>query len=229
MRFLSDIYNLFFPELCITCEIPLTDNEFLICTECNYKLPFSNYTSLCNNPLEKSFNGRIPIKEATSLFIYNKKSLVQKLIHNLKYNGHQEIGDLLGKWLASEIINSNRFKEIDYIIPVPLHQKKLKQRGFNQLDTFGKRLSKELNIPYQTNLLQKVTNTKTQSKKSRFARMDKVETIFKLHPEKDFKNKHFLLIDDIITTGATIEACFNCLNQIENSTISIAVMAFTKM
>ncbi len=227
MHLLSDIYNLFFPESCFTCENPLTDNEKYICTSCSFNLPESHYTDLKNNTLEQTFKGRIPIKEATSLLLYSKKGIVQKLIHQLKYKNQQEIGVFLGKWLANEIKQSNRFKNLDYIIPIPLHKKRLKERGYNQLDLFGKTLSEELNIPYETQLLLKTTNTKKQSKKNRFARMEKQETVFKLNPYKDFSNKHFLLIDDIVTTGATIETCYSCLSQLKNIQISIAVMAFT--
>lgn len=227
MHLLLDIYNLFFPECCFICENTLTENEKYVCTTCNFKLPESNYTNLKNNVLEQIFQGRIPINEATSLLLYSKKGVVQKLIHQLKYKGKQEIGIFLGKWLAHKIQESSRFTDIDYIIPIPLHKKRFKERGYNQLDIFGKTLSKELNIPYETKLLQKTTNTKKQSKKNRFARMEKSETTFNINPYKDFSNKHFLLIDDIVTTGATIESCYLPLSKIKNIKLSIAVMAFT--
>jgi ComF family protein len=229
MQLLSDIYNLFFPELCYICSKPLTDNEKHLCTKCNLELPLCNYTNLKNNLLEKTFNGRIQIKQATALLEYHKNGNVQKLIHQLKYKGQKKIGVFLGRWLANEIKNSSRFKNIDYIIPVPLHKKRQKERGYNQLDLFGKSLSEILDIPFETRLLQKTKNTIKQSKKNRFARMEKTESIFSLNLYRDFKNKHFLLIDDVVTTGATVESCHNCLSQIENSKISIAVMAFTKM
>jgi ComF family protein len=228
MHILLDIYNLFFPEVCLSCSNVLTNNEKIICTNCNFNLPLSNYTNLKNNTLETSFKGRITIKDATSLLLYYKKGIVQKLIHQLKYKNQQEIGTFFGNWLGNEIKKSNRFKNLDYIIPVPLHKKRFQERGYNQLDYFGNALSQILEIPYETNLLKKVTNTKKQSKKNRFARMDKVETIFSLNNYKDFSGKHFLLIDDVITTGATIESCYTCLSKIENSEISIAVIAFTK-
>jgi len=228
MHILSDIYNLFFPEVCLSCSAVLTNNEKFICTNCNFDLPLCNYTNVKNNALEASFKGRIVIKDATSLLLYHKIGIVQKLIHQLKYKNQQEIGTFFGNWLGNEIKNSNRFENLDYIIPVPLHKKRFQERGYNQLDYFGNALSQILEIPYETNLLKKVTNTKKQSKKNRLARMDKVETIFSLNNYKDFSGKHFLLIDDVITTGATIESCYTCLSKIENSKISIAVIAFTK-
>jgi len=228
MRFLLDIYNLFFPKICLSCTSVLTDNENLICTYCNHNLPLTDYTSLENNPLQASFSGRILLEQATSLLFYHKIGIVQKLIHQLKYKGHQEVGTFLGNWLGNEMKINNRFNAIDYIIPVPLHHKRFKERGYNQLDYFGQSLSEKLQVPFEVNLLQKVTNTKKQSKKNRFARMHKVDTIFKLNANKDFSGKHILLIDDIITTGATIESCYDCLSKIKDVKISIAVMAYTK-
>lgn len=227
MHLFLDIYNLFYPELCLSCSEQLTDNEKIICTKCNLELPLTNFSNLENNPLKNTFKGRIDIQNATSLLLYHKKGIVQKLIHQLKYKNQQEIGSLFGNWLAYEIKKSNYFKDIDYIISVPLHKNRLKERGYNQLDYFGKSLSAILAIPYETNLLIKVDNTKKQSKKNRFARMEKAETIFKINPLPNFEGKHFLLIDDVITTGATIESCYACLSQIKNCKISIAVMAFT--
>ena len=228
MHFLSDIYNLFFPEVCLGCSEMLTENEKIICTKCNFNLPLCDYKNLKDNLLMTAFNGRVPLENAVSLMYYSKKGIVQNLIHNLKYKGHQEIGALFGTWLANEIKEKDSFKDIDYIILVPLHAKRFKERGYNQLDLFGEKLSEILDIPYETNLLLKTYHTTKQSKKNRFARMEKEKTIFRLNLHTNFNNKHFLIIDDIVTTGATIEACYDCLSALKNSKFSIAVMAFTK-
>ncbi len=229
MRFFKDISNLFFPNLCLSCSAILTQNEKYLCTTCRFELPVLSYTDLKNNALENIFTGRIPIEQATALLLYRKKGIVKELIYHLKYNGKQSIGYFFADWLGEEIKQSNRFKNIDYIVPVPLHSKRFKERGYNQLDFFGKRLSEILKIPYRKDILLKKSNTTKQSKKSRFARMEKKDAVFYLSPTIDLSNKHILLLDDIVTTGATIESCFYGLNQFDAIKVSIAVMAYTKM
>lgn len=228
MQFIKDIANLFFPKICLSCDMVLTTEEKVICSFCIFELPKANYSDLKDNPVEKIFFGRIKIESATALLLYAKKGNVQKLIHNLKYSGHQEIGVFIGNLLGNEIIASNRFRNIDGIIPVPLHKNKLKSRGYNQVTKFGEQLSKKLKAPYVKDILIRKTAAKTQSKKIRFDRWKNVTEMFFVQDLSTFKNKHVLLIDDIITTGATLEACCNELLKIKGIKISIAVMAFTK-
>ncbi len=228
MQFLKDIFNLFFPDVCLTCKNQLLKNEVVICTSCRHDFPLTNYTNIANNHLEKQFFGRVPIKEATALFYFHKKGKIQQLIHELKYKNHQEIGSLLGNWLGEEIKNSKRFNNIDFIVPVPIHPKKLKKRGYNQLTTFGKTLKSVLEIPFiETELLRKDA-TETQTHKGRFDRWENVKNMFELKNTNVFENKHILLIDDVMTTGATLEACSNQLLKCKNCTISIVVMAYTE-
>jgi len=227
MTFLKDFVHLFFPELCLGCDEILNKNEKYLCINCLYDLPLSNYTNTKNNEVEKSFFGRVPITSATALLLYHKKSKVQQLIHQLKYKNKQQIGLFFGNWLGSEMVSSKRFNNIDYVIPVPLHKKKLKSRGYNQVEKFGKSLAKQLQAVYVDNLLVKITATKSQTKKHRVERFKNVNEIFYLNDLHFLKNKHVLLIDDIITTGATIEAC--CLELLKTNPIkiSIAAIAFT--
>ncbi|MBL4939263.1 MAG: ComF family protein, partial [Lutibacter sp.] len=168
MIFLKDIFNLFFPEVCLCCHEHLVNNETIICLVCRHDLPLTNFSFEKDNLVEKSFYGRIPIENATALFYFSKKGKVQQLIHELKYNKQQQVGTLAGNWLGSEMAESNRFERMDCIIPVPLHQKKLKSRGYNQVTTFGKSLAKILNITYDETILVKISSTKTQTKKLRF-------------------------------------------------------------
>lgn len=224
---LKNIFNLFFPELCLICNSSLIVSNQLICVSCRSNLPITNFCNWSPNEVEKSFYGRVDIISGTSLFYFNRKGNVQKLIHQLKYKKQQKIGTLLGYWLGEAILNSGRFKKLDGIIPVPLHKNKLKKRGYNQVTTFGLSLSKILKIPLLENILIRVSKTKTQTLKNRFDRSNNMNEKFELIDEKMLKNKHILLIDDIITTGATLEACCMQLCFTENIKISIATMAYT--
>ncbi len=228
MIFFKDIFNLFFPEICLCCHEHLTTNETTVCLNCRHDLPLTNFTAEEDNLVEKSFYGRIPIKNATALFYFLKKGKIQQLIHELKYNKQQQVGAFVGNWLGDELIESNRFNNIDFIVPVPLHKNKLKSRGYNQVTTFGISLAEKLNTTYTEEFLVKISSTKTQTKKLRLDRWKNVQELFVVQHKNTLKNKHILLIDDIITTGATLEACCNSFTKIEGLKISIACMAYTK-
>jgi ComF family protein len=146
----------------------------------------------------------------------------------LKYKGQQQLGTFIGNWLGNEMLESDRFSTINQIIPVPLHPKKLRKRGYNQLTTFGLSLSQKLQVPYNDRVLIKISTTKTQTKKMRFDRWKNVQELFKVQNPSDLDNQHLLLIDDIITTGATLEACYEALSVVNNLKISLACMAYTK-
>lgn len=228
MKILKDMFAVFFPEVCLCCEEYLGTNESVICLTCRHDLPLTNFSFEENNLIEKSFYGRIPLEKATSLFFFFKKGNVQRLIHELKYNKQQQVGTFIGDWLGEQIIESNRFKTVDCIIPVPLHHNKLKKRGYNQVTTFGESLAKNLEIPYYEDILIRVSSTNTQTKKMRFDRWKNVQELFHVQNNFTLENKHILLIDDVITTGATLEACYDALNKTKNLKISIACMAYTK-
>ena len=228
MIFLKNIYELFYPELCLCCNKALTLQESVICIHCRHDLPLTNFTSEKDNLIEKAFYGRTKIEAATALFFFFKKGSIQNLLHNLKYKNQQQVGTVLGNWLGNELANNPRFSTIDVIIPVPLHQKKLKSRGYNQVTTFGDSLAKNLKVPFQENILSRISFTKTQTKKIRFTRWENVQELFFVDDEKALENKHILLIDDIITTGATLVACCAAFEKTKNIKISIACMAYTK-
>ncbi len=223
----QDLINLFYPDICQICGSELYINQKILCTSCVNELPVTNFHQDNDNPVEKVFYGRIPIENATSLLLFKKKSGVQQLIHSLKYRGHQEIGTYLGNWLGEELAKTNEYTKVEMVIPVPLHKKKLRKRGFNQVEEFGKQISIALNVPYVDDVLQKTSYSTTQTLKSRLARWGNIEESFVLVNSEKIKNKHVLLIDDLITTGATLEACAEVLLEEENVKISIATMAFT--
>ncbi|TVZ55963.1 ComF family protein [Lutibacter sp. Hel_I_33_5] len=228
MRFLKDIFYLFFPKICTTCSESLLQSEKIICTACRHDLPIIDFKNYQHNKVSQIFYGRIPVEKAISFFYFRKKGKIKTLIHHLKYKGNQEIGSLIGNWFGVLLKESNQFNDVDYIIPVPLHENKLKKRGYNQLATFGKSLESKLNIPYKKDILIKVSSTKTQTYKSRLERFNDAKTKFKLTDIHFFENKHVLLIDDVITTGATLEACCLELLKTKNIKISIATIAFTE-
>ena len=221
----KNIINLFFPPACAGCHSFLISNENVICTQCRHNIPLTNHHLNPENEAFKKFYGRIPVKHTSALLYFHKKGIVQELIHNLKYKGQEEIGTVLGEWYAEDLKNSEIIQSIDEIIPVPLHKRKLRERGYNQVTNFGLALSKHLNIPYDSNLLVRNIYSKTQSKKTLLSRSDGIDTIFDVvFTEKDH-NKHFLLVDDVITTGSTLEACSHALLKIPGAKISIVCMA----
>ena len=221
----KSLVNLFFPPVCAGCHSFLLWNENEICTLCRHNIPLTNHHLNPENEAFKKFYGRIPVEYASALLYFHKRGIVQELIHNLKYKGQEEIGAVLGAWYAEDLKNSEIIKSIDEIIPVPLHKRKLRERGYNQVTNFGLSLSKNLNISYNPNLLVRNIYSKTQSKKNLLNRSDGIETIFDVaFTEKDH-DKHFLLIDDVITTGSTLEACSHALLKIPGAKISIVCMA----
>lgn len=222
---IKNLLNLFFPNACYSCSNLLIDNEKHICTSCRHNLPITNFHFNNSKIIEKIFYGRVKIESATALFRFQKKGIVQQLLHNLKYRGHEKISFILGDWLGNELRTIDDYNTIDLVIPVPLHKKKLKKRGYNQVAKFGIQIAKALNAEYLDSVLIKTTATKTQVFKSRISRWNASKEVFAIENKNSIEGKHILLVDDIITTGATIEACATVLNKASNIKISIATMA----
>lgn len=221
----KNIINLFFPPVCAGCHSFVLPNENVICTLCRHNVPLTNHHLNPENEAFKKFYGRIPIEYASALFYFHKKGIVQELVHNLKYNGQEEIGTVLGEWYAEDLKKTLIIQSVDEIIPVPLHKRKLIERGYNQVTNFGKALSRGLNISYNPTILVRNVYSKTQSKKNLLGRSDGIDTIFDVSFSEKDHNKHFLLIDDVITTGSTLEACSHALMKIPGVKISIVCMA----
>ncbi len=228
MPLLKHIFHLFYPNLCLVCNEHLIESENLLCTFCRHDLPLTNFTNYSDNKVTQAFYGKIVIEKAFSLLFYRKKGSTQELIHDLKYKGNEEVGVFFGDWLGEILKENQEFKNIDYIIPVPLHPKKLRDRGYNQVTKFGKQLKYILKTPFIEDKLIRTSTTKTQTFKARFERFNDLETKFLLQNPSFFNDKHILLIDDVITTGATLEACAKEFKKAENCKISILTMAYTE-
>ena len=228
MQILKDLFNIFYPKICVNCDEQLTQNENTLCTFCRHDLPLTNFTDYINNKIATTFYGRIDIEKANSLLFYRKTGITKKLIHELKYKGNEEVGIFFGNWLGEILKENKEFLDIDYIVPVPLHSKKRRQRGYNQVSKFGECLSNHLEKPFLENVLLKTSTSKTQTFKARFDRFNNNDTKFLISNLTTFKNKHVLLIDDVITTGATLEACAKELQKTTNIKISILTMAYTE-
>ena len=225
---LQSVLNLFFPKACAGCNSFLLSDEKVICTTCRHEIPLTNHHKTKNNEAFSKFYGRIDLEYASALFYFHKKGIVQEMIHKLKYKGHQEIGEVIGNWYAEDLKSIKEIKDVDYIIPVPLHKKRLKERGYNQVTSFGRALSENLIIKYNETILVRNIYSKTQTKKSFLGRSEIVESIFGVKFDESHHNKHFLLIDDVITTGSTLEACSRELLKIPGAKVSIVCMAMTQ-
>lgn len=221
---LLDFLALIYPENCAACGQTLLKNEETICTECILILPKTYYWKNHENPISKLFWGRIPVENACSFLHFTKGGKVQHLLHQLKYKGNKNAGYYTAKLFGAEL-KDTPFNLIDAIIPVPLHLSKLKKRGYNQSEIIANGLSEILNKPIKTNWLVRKYASETQTKKSRFKRWENVKEIFATENETEFEGKHLLIVDDVITTGATIEACAQLLLKVKGVKISIVALA----
>lgn len=221
-----DFITLVYPRQCLACSDILRRHEEHICNSCYLRLPKSNFHHEPGNAMEKLFYGRIPIHAAAGYYLFSKQGSVQKILHAIKYKGNRELASTIGRWYGAELAASDRFGEADHIIPVPLHPKKLKQRGYNQSELFARGLSESMRATVNTSDLRRRQFTTTQTRKSKFERWENVEDTFELLPNHGLANKHVLLVDDVITTGATLEACCAELQKAEGIRISVASIAF---
>jgi ComF family protein len=220
-----DFLNLFYPNLCAACGEKLLTQEKVICTKCLVDLPRTNFHYEHDNPVSQLFWGRVNIQNATALFRFQKGSRFQGLLHLLKYKGRQDVGEELGRQLGFELKKSELFNAVNVVIPVPLHPKREKKRGYNQAECIAKGIAESMGIEMQARNMSRNVETQTQTKKSRIERWKNVDSIFEIkHPEK-LNNKHILLVDDVVTTGATLEACAQELLKTQGTTVNIAALA----
>jgi len=224
---IKDFSHLFFPHICPGCGTDILSSNSVLCIRCIDNLPVTNFHFHTGNQVEKIFWGRIPLTYATSLCYFNSGSLIQSLLHQLKYKGNKELGYFLGRLMGSIMIQSNRFSNIDALIPLPLFPSKEKQRGYNQAAVLCDGMSETMNIPVLKDIVTRVKSTSTQTKKNRVERWQNIDGKFAVTDLSLLKNQHVLLVDDVITTGATLEACGQEILQAENTRLSIATLAYT--
>lgn len=219
-------WSLLFPRCCVVCGSPLSRGEECLCTCCNINLPRTGFHLRKDNPVECLFWGRIPgLKRASSFLFYRKGSDFRCILHLLKYGGYKELGEVMGRYMSAELSSGEFFDGVDMIIPVPLHRKKQKLRGYNQSEWIARGIASVTGIPLCAECMIREKNTETQTRKSTFERWENVEGIFRLCDTVHFEGKHVLLVDDVLTTGATTVACASAFARVSGIRISVLTLA----
>ncbi|MGY2130749.1 ComF family protein [Hymenobacter sp. HD11105] len=224
---LADFVSLIFPQVCLACTESLARGEDHICTGCRAQLPYTDYHKLSpnDNPLARKFWGKLPVRHSLSYLRFLRRGRVQHLLHQLKYQGQQDVGRVLGRWYGAELSDFGLASEFDLIVPVPLHPRKLAKRGYNQSDSFAEGLSLSLNVPWNATALRRNEHTASQTRKNRTERWQNVAEVFEVAAPESVLGKRILVVDDVLTTGATLEACAAALLAAGCSQVSIATIA----
>ncbi len=220
--------DVFYPEACAGCQQPLVKNENLLCTPCLAELPRTGYQRVADNPVLQLFYGRCKLEKAMAFLNFEKGGQVQRIMHSFKYRNRPEIGLRLATLLSLEVLPCGFFDNIDLLIPIPLHPKKLKSRGYNQSEVIARGVSEVSGIPLSGEHLLRQTHSQSQTRKSRFARWRNVESIFRLNRPDELRQRHLLLIDDVITTGSTVEASADKLLQVPGCRVSLLTLAIAR-
>ncbi|WP_243396882.1 ComF family protein [Flagellimonas pacifica] len=224
-KIINEINNILLPQVCFGCNAQLTRGESILCTVCRHELPLTDHNLTDENVVDRMFYGRIPIKKAASFVFFSKNGIVKNLLHQLKYKNQEQIGGFFGDWFGSYLKDEKMLQTVDVVIPVPLHPKKEKKRGYNQVSLFAQHIAVAIDAEYRSDVLLRTINTKTQTKKDRQLRWENAKDVFELNPMTKQNFKHVLLVDDVITTGATIEACAKTLHQLKDVCISVVSIA----
>ncbi len=224
---LHAFFSLIYPQTCCACRCVLFGGEKHLCGFCRVAMPRTGFCMQADNPLVRRFWGRLQLETGTALYYFQKGGLVQQAIHQFKYRGNLKLGEYLGGLLGLSLKKSPHYKDLHMMIPVPLHPAKARARGFNQSEIICRGLTDVLQIPSRSDLLVRMEETATQTKKDRFHRWENVSQGFRVTDEAALANQHVLLVDDVVTTGATLEACANSLLQVPGVKVWIATLAIT--
>ncbi len=224
-KIIADALHLFYPHQCTGCGHDVLDKAALLCIKCIHQLPHTHFAAQANNPVEKIFFGRLSLAAAHSEFYFSKASIMQQLIHQLKYKGNTEIGFHLGEWLGQSLLASHRFNALDALVPLPLYPDKERKRGYNQAAVIAEGISAVLRVPVLKNKVIRQRPTATQTKKHRAERWQNVDGSFIVLDKAALAGKNLLLVDDVITTGASLEACGAALMSVPQLTLSMATLA----
>ena len=223
---IKSIIELFYPRICPGCNTVLVTAEKNICTSCNFHLPRTGHWEEKDNTIAKIFWGRVQIENAAAYLFFQKKGRLQKIIHEIKYKNQKELGIELGRMFGNELKKSH-FSQTELIVPVPLHPSRLKKRGYNQSEIIAKGISEAMNIPIEPNAIGRISENKSQTTKSRYERWENVQSIFEVTKPELLSGKHVLLVDDVLTTGATIEACATAILKVPETKVSVASLAYS--
>jgi len=223
----ESLLHLAFPHICAGCGSDNMERQQLLCLSCLSALPQTNFHLYGDNPAEKIFRGRLPLVYATAHYYFTKKSLMQQLLHDFKYRGNKELGYYLGERMGQDLLQSKFLNEVDAIVPLPLFESKEKKRGYNQAEVLAKGMVRKMNMSVLKGAVSRKEYTESQTRKSRVERWQNIEGRFEVADPKSISGKHILLVDDVVTTGATLEACGRELLKVQNVRLSIAALCFS--
>ncbi|AXY76311.1 ComF family protein [Paraflavitalea soli] len=218
------LFHLFFPHCCAGCGSDVISNEQLLCLSCINRLPLTNFHLYADNPVQHIFRGRLPLVNATSYLYFTKDSLLQHLMHQLKYNNRKDIGAWFGKRIGEVLTASNRFTMPDALLPVPLFATRERKRGYNQAEVLCTGMAAIMGIPVLKDVIVRSVFTESQTRRNRIERWQNMEGKFSVKDAAAIEGRHLLLVDDMITTGATLEACGQALLAAANVRLSVATM-----
>lgn len=222
----DSLLHLFYPHVCAGCGTDILTAGSHICVQCIHNLPFSGFEKMDNNPVEKILSGRVRFNKAAALLYFTKHSALQHIMHGFKYKGNKDLGHQLGLIMGNYMLESRRFRHLQALIPLPLHESRERKRGYNQAEILCNGIAEILHLPVITHAVKRLSATETQTKKSRIERWQNMEGKFMLADEREVADKQVLLVDDVITTGATLEACAVALSEAKGTGINIATLCY---
>lgn len=227
-KWIKPFLHLFFPRYCVVCGRRLREEEQILCMECDLHLPRTNLHRQKDNMVEQLFWGKIPIERGTAFYYYHRGGVYTELVHQLKYQGRQDIGTVMGRLMAYELAPTSFFDNIHSILPVPLHKKRFRERGYNQSECLARGVSEVTGIPIDTTSIARIRYTATQTHKSAHERYENMQEVFRLQvPAASLAGRHILLMDDVLTTSATLTACADALKEVPDLRISILALALS--